>query len=163
MRGGREALLFHEMGAGFIRHLGDGAQGRRPRIGHKAEIGGLPRPKGGGEKEINQDGNEENGETPSIVPALQQSIDGNALSHAEPISRRAPSSRIASRMSAASSTHWTVTAPFQFCLSCIRARFAGRMPSLLSGFFLSMGGIVQDDAAMSFKKRRSVLKGGGIL
>ena len=59
--------------------------------------------------------------------------------------------------------HWTVTAPFQFCLSCIRARFAGRMPSLLSGFFLSMGGIVQDDAAMSFKKRRSVLKGGGIL
>ena len=84
MRGGREALLFHEMGAGFIRHLGDGAQGRRPRIGHKAEIGGLPRPKGGGEKEINQDGNEENGETPSIVPALQQSIDGNALSHAEP-------------------------------------------------------------------------------
>jgi len=26
-----------------------------------------------------------------------------------------------------------------------------------------MGGIVQDDAAMSFKKRRSVLKGGGIL
>ena len=69
MRGGREVLLFHEMGAGFIRHLGDGAQGRRPRIDHKAEIGGLPRPKGGGEKEINQDGNEENGETPSIVPA----------------------------------------------------------------------------------------------